>query len=39
MLEISTNPAARRAFRKAHEERAQAVAYAWNWLFGARTFR
>ena len=33
MIEPTTDPATRRAFRVAHEERARAVRDAWNWLF------
>jgi hypothetical protein len=33
MLEATTNPNARTAMQRAHEERAIAMAAAWNWLF------
>ncbi len=33
MMEATTNPAARDAMQRAHEERAQAIRDAWNWLF------
>lgn len=36
MIEMTTNPAARRAMERAHEERARAIRNAWSWLFGSR---
>lgn len=39
MIEVSMNAAARRAYRKAHQERAQVIAHAWHWLFPASTGR
>lgn len=36
MIEMTTNPAARRAMDRAHMERAQALRTAWGWLFGSR---
>lgn len=33
MIEATTNTAARSAMQRAHEERAQAMRDAWNWLF------
>lgn len=36
MIEISTNPAAQRAFRRAHQERAEALKSVIDWLFGSR---
>ncbi|GAA6191741.1 hypothetical protein NBRC116597_16600 [Phaeobacter sp. NW0010-22] len=36
MIEATTNPAAQRAFKRAHQERAVFVKTAWHWLFGSR---
>ncbi len=36
MIEVSTNPAMVRAFRRAHLERSRAVNNALKWLFGSR---
>jgi hypothetical protein len=35
MIEATSNPSARSAMNRAHEERAQAMRDAWNWLFHA----
>ncbi len=35
MLEATTNPIARTAMQRAHEERAQAMRDAWRWLFAS----
>ena len=39
MFETSANPAIRNAMQKAHAERGAALADAWGWLVGAKTFR
>ncbi len=36
MIEITTNPATRRASQQAHVERAKAIRSAFGWLFGSR---
>lgn len=36
MIESTTDPAMRRAFQAAHEERARAIKSAWAWLFSRR---
>ncbi len=36
MIEMTTNPAAARAFQRAHAERSKAIARAFSWLFGSR---
>jgi len=36
MIEMTTNPAARRAMDRAHQERAHALRSVWGWLFGSR---
>jgi hypothetical protein len=36
MIEVTTSPAAARAFQRAHLERSKAIARALNWLFGSR---
>lgn len=36
MIEATTNPAAARAFRRAHQERARVINEVLNWLFGSR---
>lgn len=32
MIEATTNPAARKAMKKAHAERSEALSTAWKWL-------
>ena len=39
MIELTTNPAARRAFNRAHSARAEAVRAVWAWLFSAQASR
>ena len=36
MIEMTTNPAAARAFQRAHAERGKIVKQVLNWLFGSR---
>ncbi|GAB5437948.1 MAG: hypothetical protein FalmKO_30730 [Falsiruegeria mediterranea] len=36
MIEMTTNPAAQRAFQRAHAERSKAIKSVFNWLFGSR---
>ncbi len=36
MIEMTTNPAAARAFQKAHAERGKLIRQALSWLFGSR---
>jgi hypothetical protein len=36
MIEVITNPAAARAYQRAHLERSKAVTNALSWLFGSR---
>ena len=36
MIEMTTNPAAARAFQRAHDARGKAVARIFSWLFGSR---
>ncbi len=36
MIEMTTNPAAARAFQRAHAERGKMLKQALNWLFGFR---
>lgn len=37
MLEVSADPATRRAIATAHQKRGAAVADVWAWLLGGRT--
>lgn len=37
MLESTTDPATRRIFQKAHEDRARAFLSAWHWLVPVRS--
>ena len=39
MIEATTNQTARNAMQRAHEERAQAMRDAWNWLFASKVSR
>lgn len=39
MFEHTTNPAARRAIEKSHQDRAQFIRDGWSWLFGGKTSR
>ncbi len=36
MIEMTTNPAAARAFQRAHAERGKMLKHALNWFFGSR---
>lgn len=36
MIEATTNPAAARAFQRAHAERGKAIAMVFHWFFGSR---
>ena len=36
MIEMTTNPAARCAFQRAHEERGKVIKQMLNWVFGSR---
>ena len=36
MIEVTTNPAAARAFHRAHLERSRVINRALSWLFGFR---
>jgi len=39
MFEASTSRTAKNAMQRAHEERAQAMKDAWNWLFASTRSR
>ena len=39
MFEVAMNPQARKAFEKAHAERARAAQAAFGWLFPSRASR
>ena len=39
MIEATTNPNARDAMQRAHQERAKMISDAWNWLFSSNTSR
>lgn len=39
MIEASTNRSTKTAMHRAHEERAQAMKDAWNWLFASNRSR
>ena len=39
MIEATTNPKARTAMQRAHEERAKMMSDAWKWLFSSSSSR
>lgn len=39
MFETSADPRIRNGMLRAHEERGAALAQAWAWMFGSKSFR